>query len=114
VVVERGCGLRGIYNFQLNIRNAEELEENFKVAASESKASFNDDRLLIEKYIEEPRHVEFQILGDQHGHVVPSSLLGLPLDIPPREGMFHTKKESKGHRRGAIACLDPRLTPANG
>lgn len=50
--------------------NDEDVERNFKIAATESKASFGDDRLLIEKYIEEPRHVEIQILGDQHGNIV--------------------------------------------
>ena len=51
-------------------RNDEDVRENFRIAAAESKASFGDDRLLIEKYIEEPRHVEIQILGDKHGNIV--------------------------------------------
>ena len=51
-------------------RNDEDVARNFKIAATESKASFGDDRLLIEKYIEEPRHVEIQILGDRHGNIV--------------------------------------------
>ena len=48
-------------------RNDREVEENFRIAAAESKASFGDDRLLVEKFIEEPRHVEIQLIGDQNG-----------------------------------------------
>lgn len=57
-----------------SIRNDEDVKQNFKIAATESKASFGDDRLLIEKYIEEPRHVEIQIIGDKHGNIVSLSL----------------------------------------
>lgn len=46
------------------------MQRNFKIAATESKASFGDDRLLIEKYIEEPRHIEIQLIGDRHGTTV--------------------------------------------
>ncbi len=51
-------------------RNEKDIAENFAIAAAESKASFGDDRLLVEKYIEEPRHIEVQILGDKHGNIV--------------------------------------------
>src|SRR6187397_507568 len=37
---------------------------------SEAKASFGDDRVFIEKFVEEPRHIEIQVLGDAHGHCV--------------------------------------------
>lgn len=50
--------------------NDKETEENFKIASAESKSSFGDDRLLIEKFIVEPRHVEIQLIGDKHGHMV--------------------------------------------
>ncbi|KAG2220855.1 hypothetical protein INT45_010917 [Circinella minor] len=50
--------------------NDDELKEGFKLAKQESKSSFDDDRLLIEKYIDQPRHIEIQILGDKHGNVV--------------------------------------------
>lgn len=51
-------------------RNEGEIEENFNVAADESKRSFGDDRLLIEKFIEQPRHIEIQLIGDKHGNIV--------------------------------------------
>ena len=47
-----------------------ELREGFSGAQHEAKASFGDDRVFLEKYIEEPRHIEIQVLGDAHGHVV--------------------------------------------
>ena len=50
--------------------SSEEFEENFRLAQMESVSSFNDDTMYIEKYIEAPRHIEFQILGDAYGHVI--------------------------------------------
>jgi len=47
-----------------------EAFEGFSSCRNEAKASFGDDRVFIEKYIEEPRHIEIQVLGDAHGHVV--------------------------------------------
>jgi len=47
-----------------------ELREGFSSAQHEAKASFGDDRVFLEKYIEEPRHIEIQVLGDAHGNVV--------------------------------------------
>ncbi len=50
--------------------NREDFEENFQMAQMESVGSFADDAMYIEKYIESPRHIEFQILADQFGHVI--------------------------------------------
>jgi propionyl-CoA carboxylase alpha chain len=47
-----------------------ELREGFSGAQHEAKSSFGDDRVFLEKYIEEPRHIEIQVLGDAHGNVV--------------------------------------------
>src|SRR5271156_4025205 len=47
-----------------------ELKEGFVRARSEAKSSFGDDRVFIEKFITDPRHVEIQVLGDKHGHVI--------------------------------------------
>ncbi|RDY23526.1 acetyl-CoA carboxylase biotin carboxylase subunit [Romboutsia maritimum] len=52
------------------VRNAKEFEHNYNTAKSEAKACFNDDRVYIEKYIENPRHIEFQIIADQFGNVI--------------------------------------------
>ena len=51
------------------VRNEEEFESNWNMARAEAKASFSNDGVYIEKYIEEPRHIEFQIAGDQYGNV---------------------------------------------
>ncbi len=48
----------------------EEFEKNWSMARQEAKAAFGNDGIYIEKFIEEPRHIEIQIAGDQHGNVV--------------------------------------------
>lgn len=50
--------------------NAKDVEEGFPAVRAEAKASFGDDRIFIEKFIESPRHIEIQVLGDKHGNVV--------------------------------------------
>src|SRR5437764_6043904 len=47
-----------------------EVAEGFARARSEAKSSFGDDRVFVEKFIENPRHVEIQVLGDKHGNVI--------------------------------------------
>jgi propionyl-CoA carboxylase alpha chain len=50
--------------------NDKEASDGFGSCRNEAKASFGDDRVFIEKYVEEPRHIEIQVLGDAHGNVV--------------------------------------------
>src|SRR6476660_8513943 len=50
--------------------NKGEVAEGFARARSEAKSSFGDDRVFIEKFITDPRHVEIQVLGDRHGSVI--------------------------------------------
>ena len=50
--------------------NGRDVDEGFAAVQAEAKAAFGDDRVFIEKFIESPRHVEIQVLGDKHGHVV--------------------------------------------
>jgi acetyl-CoA carboxylase, biotin carboxylase subunit len=52
------------------IRSKEELEPLFAAAQSEAAAAFGNDNLYMEKFIERPRHIEFQVLGDNHGRVI--------------------------------------------
>jgi len=56
-----GKGMRIAYN-------DEEAREGFGSATNEAKASFADDRVFIEKYVEEPRHIEIQLIADGHGN----------------------------------------------
>ena len=58
-----GKGMRIAYS-------ASEVGEGFTSARSEAKSSFGDDRVFIEKFIENPRHIEIQVLGDKHGNVL--------------------------------------------
>jgi propionyl-CoA carboxylase alpha chain len=51
-------------------RSDAEVREGFRAATSEARSSFGDDRVFIERYVEEPRHIEIQVLGDAHGNVV--------------------------------------------
>ena len=52
------------------VRRAGDLEAALGAARRESRAAFGDDRLLVERYVERPRHVEVQVLGDAHGDLV--------------------------------------------
>ena len=58
-----GKGMRIVWN-------PEEFEEAWNKARQEAKASFSNDGIYVEKFIEEPRHIEFQIAGDQYGKVI--------------------------------------------
>jgi len=51
-------------------RNDDEARSGFDACKAEAAASFGDDRVFIEKFIEEPRHIEIQVLGDAHGNLV--------------------------------------------
>jgi acetyl-CoA carboxylase biotin carboxylase subunit len=52
------------------VASEEVLKSSIQMAQAEAKAAFNNDSVYIEKYIEEPRHIEFQILGDSSGRVI--------------------------------------------
>ena len=58
-----GKGLRVAFNDK-------ETHEGFTSCRNEAHNSFGDDRVFIEKFVEEPRHIEIQVLGDAHGHVI--------------------------------------------
>ena len=58
-----GKGLRVAFNDK-------ETFEGFTACRNEARNSFGDDRVFIEKFVESPRHIEIQVLGDAHGHVV--------------------------------------------
>ena len=52
------------------IHNEGEVEEAYNMARSESLSSFGDNTVYLEKFVEEPHHIEFQILGDNHGNAI--------------------------------------------
>ncbi|MDG4719008.1 MULTISPECIES: acetyl-CoA carboxylase biotin carboxylase subunit [Thalassospira] len=51
-------------------RNDAECREGFERATSEAASSFGDDRVFVEKFVEEPRHIEIQVLADKHGNAI--------------------------------------------
>lgn len=52
------------------ISHADKLEEGMQAAKTEAQNAFGDDRVFVEKFVTSPRHIEIQILGDQHGHLI--------------------------------------------
>ncbi len=52
------------------VRMESEMEKMFILASREAEKAFNDPSVFIEKYIENPKHIEFQILGDTHGNII--------------------------------------------
>ncbi|MFZ4687213.1 MAG: biotin carboxylase N-terminal domain-containing protein [Hyphomonadaceae bacterium] len=50
--------------------NAGEAKEGFEGARAEAISSFGDDRIFIEKFVDQPRHIEIQVLGDKHGNII--------------------------------------------
>jgi len=52
------------------VTKAEELAQNFRLATTEAEKAFNDPSVFVEKYIQNPKHIEFQILADEHGNVI--------------------------------------------
>jgi propionyl-CoA carboxylase alpha chain len=58
-----GKGMRIAYS-------QKEVAEGFNLAKAEARSSFGDDRVFIEKFIVDPRHIEIQVLGDKHGNVI--------------------------------------------
>ena len=52
------------------VRDDQECRDGFDSAASEARSSFGDERILAEKYIEQPRHIEIQVMADNHGNAI--------------------------------------------
>ena len=74
-------------------RDEDEAREGFTLAASEAKSSFGDDRIFIERFIEEPRHIEIQVLADSKGNTI---------HLGERECSIQ-RRHPEGHRRSAVA-----------
>ncbi|HZI55361.1 MAG TPA: acetyl-CoA carboxylase biotin carboxylase subunit [Verrucomicrobiae bacterium] len=68
-VIVKACAGGGGRGMRI-VRSQGELETSFKSAQSEAAAAFGDGSLYMEKFIERPRHIEFQVLGDSYGQVI--------------------------------------------
>lgn len=79
------------------VRSEQELEQTFFSARSESQTAFGSPDIFLEKYIEKPRHIEFQILADAHGNVV---------HLAERECSMQRR-----HQKVIEEALSPVMTP---
>jgi len=91
-----GGGGRGIRR----VDNTEELSRNWKLAQAEAQASFGSDEMLVEKCVLEPRHVEIQILADQHGNC---------LYLGERECSVQNLRHQKIVEEAPCTVLTPKL-----
>lgn len=80
------------------IRKEEEIEDAFNTAKSEALSSFGNEIVYIEKYIESPHHIEFQVLGDNHGNII---------HLCERECSVQRR-----HQKIVEECPSPLMTPA--
>jgi acetyl-CoA carboxylase biotin carboxylase subunit len=81
------------------VRREEEMERMFSTASKEAEKAFNDPSVFIEKYIENPKHIEFQILGDTKGNII---------HLGERECSIQ-RKHQKLLEEAPSCALDPKL-----
>lgn len=82
----------------------DEFEEQMKRAVNEASASFGDSSVFIEKYILSPKHIEFQVVGDQHGNVI---------HLFERECSIQ-RRHQKVVEEAPSSCLTPEVRKAMG
>src|SRR5260370_2690387 len=68
-------------------KRKQEVAEGFARARSEAKSSFGDERVFIEKFIVDPRHVEIQALGDKHGNIIHLGERACPIQRPTHKAI---------------------------
>ncbi|KAG2508227.1 hypothetical protein JM16_008881 [Phytophthora kernoviae] len=92
-----GKGMRVAYN-------DEEVRMGYRLSKEEAASSFGDDRMFLEKFIEDPRHIEIQLIADSHGNVVP---------LPERECSIQ-RRNQKVIEEAPSVLLDPETRVAMG
>jgi propionyl-CoA carboxylase alpha chain len=85
-------------------RDDAEVREGFRSAGNEARSSFADDRVFIERFIERPRHIEIQVLGDAHGNL---------LHLGERECSIQ-RRHQKVIEEAPSPLIDPRTRAAMG
>ena len=83
------------------VRTAADLPEAVAAARREAASAFGDDTMLFERYVEHGRHIEVQILADEHGHVRPPARAGLLGAASPPEGASRRRRRRRSPRRSA-------------
>ena len=78
----------------------EEAREGFKLSAAEAISSFGDDRIFVERYVESPRHIEIQLIADQHGNCV---------YLPPRECSIQRRNQKVVEEAPAVNLSDETI-----
>ncbi len=86
------------------VNSSEELESQMNAAKSEALSSFNDDKVFIEKYVSNPKHIEIQIIGDKHGNYV---------HLFERECSIQ-RRHQKLIEEAPSSCLTPEVREAMG
>jgi len=81
------------------VEKEKDIEKMFKMASSEAEKAFNDPSVFVEKYVRNPRHIEFQIFGDSHGNII---------HLGERECSVQ-RKHQKLIEESPSAALDPSL-----
>ena len=81
-----------------------DVRDGFEATKREGLASFGDDRVFIEKFVEDPRHIEIQVLGDQHGTIL----------LSRRARMLHPAPPPEGGGGGPVALRHARDAPRDG
>jgi acetyl-CoA carboxylase biotin carboxylase subunit len=81
------------------VEDAKDLSKMFKMASSEAEKAFADPSVFIEKYVRNPRHIEFQVFGDKHGNII---------HLGERECSVQ-RKHQKLIEEAPSSALDPKL-----
>jgi acetyl-CoA carboxylase biotin carboxylase subunit len=81
------------------VEKEKDIEKNFKLASNEAEKAFNDPSVFIEKYVRNPRHIEFQVFGDSHGNII---------HLGERECSVQ-RKHQKLIEEAPSSALDPEL-----
>lgn len=81
------------------VEEGKDIARNFQMASSEAEKAFNDPSVFIEKYVKNPRHIEFQVFGDKHGNII---------HLGERECSVQ-RKHQKLIEESPSAALDPKL-----
>ncbi len=98
-----GKGMRLAYS---ETDSETDVRETFESVRREAKSSFGDDRVFIEKFVESPRHIEIQLLGDKHGNIVYLNERDCSIQRPPPEGRrgiplsLRHPRDARGDGRG--------------